>query len=84
MDCPESDLSWYSSFAPSNAQKAAQVTAHFLLATYFQIPYSLAILPLDVTKLTVKWMDTILTNNLSEEPCHSVCKLSRYNALKFR
>jgi len=80
MDC----FLWYSSVAPLNAQTVAQVLAHILLATYFEIHYSLTILPLDVTNLTVKWMDTIPTNNLSEELCLNAGKLYRYIALQFR
>jgi len=84
MDCPESDLLWYSSVDPTNAKTVAQVIAHILLAKYFQIHYSLTILPLDATNSAVKWMDTVLTNNLSEESFHSVRKLSQYNPFKFR
>ena len=84
MHCLESDLPWYSSVAPSNAQTLAQAIAHILLATDFQIHYSLTVLQLDATNSTGKWMDTILTNKLSEEPCHNAGTLPLYNALKFR
>jgi len=84
MDCPESDLPWYSSVAPSNAQTVAQAIANILLATGFQIHYSLTILQLDATNSAGKWMDTMMTNNLSEEPCHNSGTFSLYIALKFR
>ena len=84
MDCPESDLPWYSSVAPSISQTVAQAIAHILLATDFQIHYSLTILQLDATNSAGKWMDTIITNKHSEEPFHNSGTFSLYNALKFR
>ena len=84
MHCLESDLPWYSSVAPSNAQTVAQAIAHILLPTDFQIDYSLTILQLDATNCAGKWMDTIITSNHSEESFHNAGTLSLYNALKFR